>query len=100
MLTTFDDLEEIVGKLMKRVARCILSNNIQNTKTAICLFQNDNFIKMNKKYKSVIYPILVPPVYYQSLNHPANDVKKNLEALLTILKLIDKDLYEKSFLQN
>ena len=63
------DLEGIVGKLFKKVIRCISGENMHVCDRTMCLFENEYFLNIVKVYKHETYPILVPKIDELATNH-------------------------------
>lgn len=95
----FCDVEKIqplVGKLFKRVIRCISGSHLQVADRAMCLFESESFISIIKQYKSITFNMLVPVVSYLADNHWHQMLKESLSALKEILQKIDPAAYNNS----
>ena len=88
-----DKLERLIGKLFRRIARCISGNHLQVADRAMCLFENDHMIQIIQHYKKITYGILVPAILYILENHWNVMIKEGLRGLREILERIDKDAY-------
>ena len=92
----FCDVEKIqplVGKLFKRVIRCISGSHLQVADRAMCLFESESFISIIKQYKTVTFNMLVPVVANLAENHWHQMLKESLNALKEILQKIDPQAY-------
>ena len=92
----FCDVEKIqplIGKLFKRVIRCISGSHLQVADRAMCLFESESYISIIKQYKSITFNMLVPVVSYLADNHWHTMLKESLSALKEILQKIDPAAY-------
>ena len=92
----FCDVEKIqplVGKLFKRVIRCISGSHLQVADRAMCLFESESFISIIKQYKTTTFNMLVPVVANLAENHWHQMLKESLNALKEILQKIDPQAY-------
>ena len=92
----FCDVEKIqplIGKLFKRVIRCISGSHLQVADRAMCLFESESFISIIKQYKTITFNMLVPTVNYLADNHWHQMLKESLGALKEILQKIDLQAY-------
>ena len=65
----------------------------------MCFFENDYFLSILKKYKSVAFPMLVPVIVDLAENHWHKILQESLVALKTILKEIDPLAFEEALKQ-
>lgn len=64
-----EKIQPIIGKLFKRVIRCISGSHLQVADRAMCLFESESFISIIKQYKTVTFNMLVPVVANLAENH-------------------------------
>jgi len=84
-----DKIDALVGKLFKRIVRCIGGIHLQVADRAMCFFENDYFLNVLKNYKEKTFPMLVPVIVDLAENHWHKILQESLIALKTILKEID-----------
>lgn len=53
-------IEHLVTRTFKRIAKCIDQDHLQLADRAMCLFENDFFLRIVRHYKVETYPVLVP----------------------------------------
>ena len=88
-----EKIQPIIGKLFKRVIRCISGSHLQVADRAMCLFESESFISIIKQYKTVTFNMLVPVVANLAENHWHQMLKESLNALKEILQKIDPQAY-------
>ena len=86
-------IQPLVGKLFKRVIKCISGSHLQIADRAMCLFEGESFINIIKRYKQLTFGILVPVVTNLAENHWHQMLKESLNALKEILQKIDSVAY-------
>ena len=86
-------LEPYIDKLFKRLIKCIASPHIQVSNRSISFFENDFFLSILKKYKSKLFPILVPVIYQLAENYWHELLRNSLGELRNILRDVDPTLY-------
>jgi serine/threonine-protein phosphatase 2A regulatory subunit B' len=84
-----DKVEPLIGKLFKRIVKCIGGIHLQVADRAMCFFENDYFLNILKTYKEKTFPMLVPIIVDLADNHWHKILQESLIALKTILKEID-----------
>ena len=88
-----EKIQPLVGKLFKRVIKCISGSHLQIADRAMCLFESESFISIIKHYKTQTFNILVPVVTNLAENHWHQMLKESLNALKEILQKIDPQAY-------
>lgn len=63
------NLEPLMSKIFKRLAKCIASPHLQVSDRSRCFFENDSFLTIFKNYKHIAFPILVPVINYLATSH-------------------------------
>ena len=61
----------------------------------MCFFENDFFLNILKHFKEIAFPILVPVIAYLANNHWHELILESLEALRSIIREADNELYDK-----
>lgn len=61
----------------------------------MCFFENEFFLNILKHFKNTAFPILVPVIAYLANNHWHELILESLEALRSIIREADSNLYEK-----
>ncbi len=87
-------LEPLVPNIFKRIVRCIASPHLQVADRTMCFFENEFFLKILKHFKKIAFPILVPVIAHLANNHWHKLILESLEALRTIIKDTDPELFE------
>jgi len=62
----------------------------------MCFFENDYFLTILKTYKNTTFPLLVPVISHLAETHWHKVLQESLNALKTILKEIDYQMFEKA----
>ena len=88
-----DKMQGIIGKLFKRIIKCISGSHLQVADRAMCLFESDSFVNIVKQYKALTFGMLVPVVSHLAEHHWHAMLKDSLKALKEILDKIDKNAY-------
>lgn len=87
-------LEPLVPRIFKRIVKCIASPHLQVADRTMCFFENDFFLNILVHFKQISFPILVPVISYLANNHWHKLILESLEALRTIIREKDPQLYE------
>lgn len=95
-----DKIDALVGKLFKRIVRCIGGIHLQVADRAMCFFENDYFLNVLKNYKEKTFPMLVPVIVDLAENHWHKILQESLIALKTILKEIDPLAFDEALKMN
>ena len=88
-----EKMQGIIGKLFKRIIKCISGSHLQVADRAMCLFESDSFVNIVKQYKTQTFGMLVPVVSHLAEHHWHAMLKDSLKALKEILDKIDKSAY-------
>ena len=88
-------LEPLAPLIFKRIVKCIASPHLQVADRTMCFFENEFFLNILKHFKQVAFPILVPVIAYLANNHWHELILESLEALRSIIRDADTQLYEK-----
>jgi serine/threonine-protein phosphatase 2A regulatory subunit B' len=89
-----DLLEPLIPKLFKRIVKCISGIHIQVADKTMCLFENEAFIQIIKKYKTIAFNMLTPVIAELAENHWQKMLQESFSALNTILYKIDPTAYK------
>ena len=95
-----DKIDTVVGKLFKRIVKCIGGIHLQVADRAMCFFENDYFLNVLKNYKEKTFPMLVPVIVDLAENHWHKILQESLIALKTILKEIDPYAFDEALKMN
>ena len=95
-----DKIDALVGKLFKRIVKCIGGIHLQVADRAMCFFENDYFLNVLKNYKEKTFPMLVPVIVDLAENHWHKILQESLIALKTILKEIDPLAFDEALKMN
>ena len=91
-----EKLKPLIGKLFKRIVRCIAGSHLQVADRAMCLFESESFIQIIKQYKTQTFNMLVPVIVRLADNHWHKMLQESLSALKEILHKIDPSAYDSS----
>ena len=89
-----NDIKGVVGKLTKRIFRCLSGDNLNIMDRTSWLFQDEEFRNIIKIYKEETYPIMVPIINELATNHWHSVIQLSFQDIVTILKEIDSSAYE------
>ena len=62
----------------------------------MCFFENDYFLNILKTYKDSVFDIIVPEIFDFKKIYYFSVLKDSINALITILKGIDLEYYNKA----
>ena len=89
-----DKLRPLIGKLFKRIVRCIAGSHLQVADRAMCLFESESFLNIIKQYKTITFNMLVPVIVDLAEHHWHKMLQESLTALKEILHKIDPQAYD------
>lgn len=89
-------LEPLINKIFKRLIKAIAGPHLQVADRAMCFFENDYFLTILKTYKHITFPLLVPVIAVIADTHWHKILQESLNALKTILKEIDYQVFERA----
>jgi serine/threonine-protein phosphatase 2A regulatory subunit B' len=89
-----EKIKPIVGKLFKRIAKCITGSQIHNSDRAISFFEDGNFIYIIKQHKELAFDVFIPILHKLSENHWHRQLKSSLSEVNDVLRKIDHVLYD------
>ncbi|CAG9314107.1 unnamed protein product [Blepharisma stoltei] len=81
--------EAMTLRMLKKISRCLLSQNIQVVDGAMCFFESDIFLQILRESKEWTLPIFAPIVAEVADNHWDKEIKSSSEAIKEILIEID-----------
>ena len=86
--------EFISLKLIKKISKWLISENLHVIDAAQCLFEIDNFLSYIKTYKKIVFLLIVPISIYQSANHWNNTIASSFTSLSEFIKDIDLEIFD------
>ncbi|KAF4751284.1 Serine/threonine-protein phosphatase 2A 56 kDa regulatory subunit delta isoform, partial [Perkinsus olseni] len=93
-LTQPPELDEVKFELFKRLAKCLVSPHFQVAERALFYWNNDALVRIINDNRRMIFPIIVGPLYDNSLTHWNSTVHGLTCNVMKLLMEADPPLFD------
>ncbi|EER17453.1 Serine/threonine protein phosphatase 2A 57 kDa regulatory subunit B' alpha isoform, putative, partial [Perkinsus marinus ATCC 50983] len=93
-LTQTPELEVIKLALFKRLSKCLVSSHFQVAERALFYWNNDSIVRIINDNRRIVFPIIVGPLYDNSLTHWNSTIHGLTCNVLKLLMEADPPLYD------